>query len=160
MCRRNIKKAEFDRGTSRLGVWLSVVHLSVHQSVRSGIVDVNTTSDRLIIEQLEHEITQKDRQREREKERDRQRLREGPRTWKRTKTDVVVSEYREWKKKLQNMRGRQKKNESVWGGVAWTKESDTGVTVREIWAMWDEERRGGGWDAEKETDTKFIVFIV
>lgn len=30
-------------------------YLSVHQS----IVDVNTTSDRLIIEQLEHEITQK-----------------------------------------------------------------------------------------------------
>lgn len=32
----------------------------------SSIVDVNTTSDRLIIEQLEHEITQKDRERERE----------------------------------------------------------------------------------------------
>lgn len=46
-------------------VYLSV-HLSVHQSVRSGIVDVNTTSDRLIIEQLEHEITQKDRGRGRE----------------------------------------------------------------------------------------------
>lgn len=43
------------------------VHLSVRQSVRSGIVDVNTTSDRLIIEQLEHEITQKDRERERER---------------------------------------------------------------------------------------------
>lgn len=44
------------------------VHLSVRQSVRSGIVDVNTTSDRLIIEQLEHEITQKDRERERGRE--------------------------------------------------------------------------------------------
>lgn len=68
------------------------VHLSVRQSVRSGIVDVNTTSDRLIIEQLEHEITQKDREREGE------RVREGPRTRKRTKTDMVISEYRQWKK--------------------------------------------------------------
>lgn len=63
-------------------------------------------------------------------------------------------------KKLQNTRGRQKKNESVGGVVAWTKENDTGVTVREIRAMRDEERRGGGRGAETETDTKFIVFIV
>lgn len=46
--------------------------------------------------------------------------------------------------------------------MAWTKENDTGVTVRERerWARRDGERRGGGRDAEKETDTKFIVFIV
>lgn len=30
------------------------------------------------------------------------------------------------------------------GVVAWTKENDTRVTVREIWAGQDEERRGGG----------------
>lgn len=59
------------------------VHLSVHQSVRSGIVDVNTTSDRLIIEQLEHEITQKDREREREGE----SQREGERRTAHTKKD-------------------------------------------------------------------------
>lgn len=64
------------------------------------------------------------------------------------------------KKTLQNMRGRQKENKSVGGVVAWTKENDTGVTVREIWAGRHEERRGGGRDTEKETDTKFIVFIV
>lgn len=33
------------------------VHLSVYQCMCSCIVDVNTTSDRLIIDQLEHEIT-------------------------------------------------------------------------------------------------------
>lgn len=36
--------------------------------VCSGIVDVNTTSDRLIIEQLEHEITKKDRESEKERQ--------------------------------------------------------------------------------------------
>lgn len=37
----------------------------------SSIVGVNTTSDRLTIEQLEHEITQKDRERGRETDRKR-----------------------------------------------------------------------------------------
>ncbi len=36
----------------------------------SSIVDVNTTSDTLIIEQLEHEITQKDRLRDRVRRKD------------------------------------------------------------------------------------------
>lgn len=44
------------------------VYLSVHQWMCSSIVDVNTTSDRRIIEQLGHEITQKDRGRAREME--------------------------------------------------------------------------------------------
>lgn len=61
------------------------VHLSVHQSVRSGIVDVNTTSDRLIIEQLEHEITQKDGEREGAREGD--RIREETAHMKKDKTE-------------------------------------------------------------------------
>lgn len=81
MCRQNEKKAEFDGGSTGSGSDYLSVHLSVHQSVRSGIVDVNTTSDRLIIEQLEHEITQKDREREGE------RQREGKRRTVHTKKD-------------------------------------------------------------------------
>lgn len=53
------------------------VHLSVHQWMCSSIVDVNTTSDRLIIEQLGHEITQKDRGRDREMEKGDKRWRKG-----------------------------------------------------------------------------------
>lgn len=94
------------------------VHLSVHQSVRSGIVDVNTTSDRLIIEQLEHEITQKDRERKKAREGEREREEEKDRAQEKGQKHVVISESREWKK-LQNMRGRQKKNESVCVGGLW-----------------------------------------
>lgn len=43
----------------------------------------------------------------------------------------------------------------------WRKENDMGVMVRERYGLGEMKRdSGGGRDTEKETDTKFIVFIV
>lgn len=106
--RTNTEEGKFQQGSTLLTVYLPV-HLSVHQCMCSSIVDVNTTSDRQIMEQLEHEITQKDRERVSKKERwkrirDRERLWGQKGGWIR---ETVISEYRE--AKLQNRQKRYTK---------------------------------------------------
>lgn len=42
--------------------------------------------------------------------------------------------------------------------MAWTKENDTGVTVREIWAGRDEERDVGEGEARRKKQTPNSLF--
>lgn len=126
------------------------VHLSVHQSVRSGIVDVNTTSDRLIIEQLEHEITQKDG--EREGAREGERIREETAHMKKDKTEWWWYPSTESGERTYKTREVDKRKIRVWGVVvAWTKEWHGGHGERDMGrARWRERDVGEGETRRKK----------